>query len=233
VIVGIHQPNYAPWLGYFRKIALSDHFIFLDDAAFSKGSVTNRVRILEKGAPAWLTVPAKPAMGTPIKDISPSQEDWPQRHLSRLANVYRQAPAFQEVWPTLETLYTALDAGTLSGANRALIEAICRPIGIDTQFHLASSFANEADNKGDDRLIDLIARIPGADTYLSGQGGRKYQDEGKFEAAGLSLLYNDYTPKPYPQSAAEFVPGLSILDALFNVGWSGIADLLRDGTEPS
>ena len=233
MIVGIHQPNYAPWLGYFRKIALSDHFIFLDDVAFSKGSVTNRVRILENGAEAWLSIPAKPSLGTLIKDIVPSQEDWPQRHLSRLANAYRKAPAFKSVWPDIETLYQEIPSPNLSDANRHLIESVCRKVGIETRFHLSSSIENPNGTKSDDRLIELIAAIPGADTYLSGSGGRKYQDEGKFAAAGLSLLYNDYTPVPYAQPGPDFVPGLSVLDAVFNLGWDGTAELIDGALTPS
>lgn len=91
MIVSIHQPNYAPWVGYFRKIAGADHFMFLDDAAFSKGSVINRVRVLEKGKPTWLTIPAKPSLGTAIQDVAIGQVDWPERHLSRLFNAYRGA----------------------------------------------------------------------------------------------------------------------------------------------
>src|SRR5690606_21435204 len=44
-LVAIHQPNYAPWLGYFHKLAQADVFVFLDDAQFSKGSYTNRVQV--------------------------------------------------------------------------------------------------------------------------------------------------------------------------------------------
>ena len=29
-IIGIHQPNLFPWLGYFNKIHRSDEFVFLD-----------------------------------------------------------------------------------------------------------------------------------------------------------------------------------------------------------
>jgi hypothetical protein len=224
MIVAIHQPNYAPWIGYFRKIARADHFFFLDDAAFSKGSVTNRVRILDSGKPAWLTVPAKPPLGTPILNVIPGQADWPQRHLSRLSNAYRLASAFAEVWPGVEQLYSELPAHNLAETNCLLIERYCERLGIEATFHRASEVPDIL--SGDDRLIALVRSIPEATGYLSGSGGRKYQDEGKFAAAGLSLDYNAYEPVPYPQISDGFAPGLSILDAVFNVGWDGAADLV-------
>ena len=35
-LVGIHQPNFFPWLGYFNKIHSSDKFIFLDNVQLPK-----------------------------------------------------------------------------------------------------------------------------------------------------------------------------------------------------
>ena len=47
VVVGIHQPNFFPWFGFFLKIARSDKFVFLDDAQTQKkgGSYLNRTKI--------------------------------------------------------------------------------------------------------------------------------------------------------------------------------------------
>jgi hypothetical protein len=30
MIVSIHQPNFMPWVGFFRKIKMSDNFVILD-----------------------------------------------------------------------------------------------------------------------------------------------------------------------------------------------------------
>jgi hypothetical protein len=44
---------------------------------------------------------------------------------------------------------------------------------------------------------------------------------------GVELQYQNFTPPPYPQiGTKEFVPGLSVLDALFNLGFDGTAALL-------
>ena len=59
LIVGIHQPNFMPWLGYFYKIYKSDVFIFLDDVQFTKtgSSYINRVNVNMNGESKYLTVP--------------------------------------------------------------------------------------------------------------------------------------------------------------------------------
>ena len=60
VIVGVHQPNFFPWFGYFLKITRSDKFVYLDDAQISNSrSYINRTYINIKGQAKWLTVPIK------------------------------------------------------------------------------------------------------------------------------------------------------------------------------
>ena len=230
MLVAIHQPNYAPWIGYFRKIDRASHFIFLDDAVFSKGSVINRVRILDGDRSSWLTIPAKPSMGTPIAAVVSGQSDWPKRHLSRLFNVYRGAAAFCQGWPDVERLYGALVADRFADANRRIILDICAFLEIETVFHNASEIGTM--QTGDDRLIALVQAVPGATGYISGSGGRKYQDETKFAKAGLTLEYSDYDPVAYAQTLPGFTPGLSILDAAFNIGWAGAAALVKGDSGP-
>jgi len=44
--VSIMQPNFIPWMGYFKLIENSDIFIFLDNVEYSKNSWHNRNRLL-------------------------------------------------------------------------------------------------------------------------------------------------------------------------------------------
>ena len=46
--VGIHQPEYLPWLGFFKKMMSSELFVFLDDAQFRKKGWQNRNRIVDR-----------------------------------------------------------------------------------------------------------------------------------------------------------------------------------------
>ena len=58
MFIAIHQPNYIPWIGYFSKIKSSDHFVFLDDAQYSKNNYINRVKVLSpSGFGKWITIP--------------------------------------------------------------------------------------------------------------------------------------------------------------------------------
>ena len=57
--LAVHQPHYAPWLGYFAKWAASDLFVFLDTVQYVKNGWQNRNRIKTREGPRWLTVPVR------------------------------------------------------------------------------------------------------------------------------------------------------------------------------
>ena len=64
-----------------------------------------------------------------------------------------------------------------------------------------------------------ICKKLGADTYISGIGAKTYLDEKLFEKNKIILKYQNYNPIRYHQHMAKsFIPNLSILDLLANVG---------------
>ncbi len=225
--VAIHQPNYAPWLGYFYKMARADIFVFLDDVQFSKGSYINRVQILWEGSPRWLTQPVSVSLGTAISDVSVAQADWARTHLDTLRGAYRSAGAFESVWPDMEAIYHAIPDSTLGGSNETLIGAFAQKLGIQRKSVVSSSIET-AGLTGDDRLISIVGQLATEGTYLSGEGGGKYQNPDKFTAAGIALEYVRFEHPVYDQGRQEFVPGLSVLDAVFHLGWDGAAGLIAN-----
>src|SRR5439155_456964 len=68
-----------------------------------------------------------------------------------------------------------------------------------------------------------MVRSLGGDTYLSGQGGHDYLDESQF--TDVRLVYDAFTPTPYPQLFGEFIPNLAAIDAV----WSESRKALRAG----
>jgi hypothetical protein len=132
------------------------------------------------------------------------------------------------VWPLLEETYGGLCLGNLAAINRSLVETIAGWLGLGCRF-VASSAFDTAGMTGDDRLIGLVKAIDPAGTYLSGRGGANYQDEAKFAAAGLKVVYSQFAHPVYCQQAQSFVSGLSVVDALFHAGRGTVAEWLRAG----
>lgn len=215
--IAIHQPNYVPWCGFFYKIAVSDVFVLLDCAQYSKNSYINRSRILEGGVAKWMTTPVSASLGSLIKDVPSPDGAWPEKHLARLKNAYKSAPAFKQVWQDVEAMYGQLDPGNIANANTALIRSVCAMLDIETTILLESDM-ELAPATGTERLVAIVGSLSDGGTYLSGAGGKKYQDETLFQDAGIDIRYSEFIGKPYAQNGAEFVAGLSILDSIFNIG---------------
>lgn len=227
MIVAIHQPNYAPWLGYFNKIARCDAFIFLDDVQYSRGGYTNRVRIGRAELPVWLTQPVKREFGSAICRTRFSSEDWPARHLDSLKGAYARAASFREVWPVVRDIWERAPLESLAVANQHIVQSLAAALDLAPRFVLSSTLsAGKA--TGDARLVNLLQEVaPDGGTYLSGKGGANYQSANTFSAAGYELRYGEFQQFEYSRGDAPFVAGLSILDALFHCGVGETRRLVR------
>lgn len=228
-VVAIHQPNYAPWLGYFAKIARADVLVFLDNAQYSKNNYINRVQIDARGEPRWLTVPVSYRFGDAINGVRAADPDWTRTHFDTLKTFYADAPAFADVWTWLSEVFTSLVADNIAATNQMLIEALSARLGLSCRFRRASEFA-VGEAAADNRLIAILRSFGEHTSYLSGKGGANYQDPEKFARAGIALSYTDFVHPKYNQSHAHFLPGLSIFDALFRLGLDRTADLITGDT---
>ena len=231
-LVAIHQPNFLPWLGYFDKIRRAEVFIVLDDVQYQKSGATwsNRVQLLIAGAPAWVTVPIVRAYhGTrtmsemEINERSP----WRDKLLRTIELNYRRAPFFNDVLGGLASLIK-LQTNSLVDYNVNAIRSIVTALGLDRGRMVMGSELS-AGNRSTERLVELV-RAVGGDSYLVGGGAQGYQEDHVFDQAGLKLVYQEFQHPAYPQQGtSQFVPGLSVVDALMNCGYDGTAELLRQG----
>ena len=218
MIVGIHQPNYVPGVSYFSKILRSNVFIFLDSVEYSKGGWTSRNRIKSPQGDLMLSVPVrtKGRLHQKISDVQiVSDAEWGKKHLRSLCQNYNRAPHFREFFPIFEEVYSQ-EWHFLAELNMHIIRRICAALGIEGKFLLSSEIDDENHSKTD-RLICLTKTV-GGDTYLCGQGGRKYIQREQFRNHNLDLLFMVFSPVHYTQQFGDFVPNLSIVDLLFNVG---------------
>lgn len=220
--VAIHQPNYAPWCGYFAKMRACDVFVFLDDVQMPSGrSYVSRCRVRTAQGPLWLTVPTHHAPEEPIRDVRFADPRWPRKHLGTLQTHYGRATHAREVLDLLAPLYA--DPGEHLGAfNMRLVRAVAGYLGLPCRFDVSSSLSLPEQAQGDDRLLGIAAALR-ATTYVSGQGGQNYQDPEKFARRGIALEVRAYQPVPYPQIHGAFEPGLSVLDALCHLGRETLA----------
>ncbi len=215
-MVAIHQPNFLPWIGYFYKIAKSDIFVFLDNVQYVKNSFVNRNKVKTPQDAIWLTVPVSFKFGELINEVKiNNQIRWREKHLKTFEMNYKRVDFFEDVFEIIKGIYCSRDWQNLSDLNISLAEAIACYLGLNTSFVKSSTLGVEA--KSTELLMQIVKKV-GGDIYLSGFGGVKYQEETEFAKAGIKLMYSDFNHPVYKQLWGDFIPNLSVMDLLFNMG---------------
>jgi hypothetical protein len=218
-IAVIHQPQYLPYLGFFHKLQQSDIFVAMDNVQFERRGLQHRNKIKTPQGEQWLTVPVmhRSRDEERINEMLINPEfPWPRKHWQALVTNYSRAPYFQEYAPELQQILTR-EWSHLCELNMALIQWVMDVLGIKKPIVYLSTLGVEGSKS---ELLSNICHAVGADTYLSGPGGRRYMNLATFEAADIDVLWQEFTYPSYPQIFPEldFVPNLSIVDTLFCCG---------------
>lgn len=235
-LVAIHQPTFLPWLGFFHKLVRSDVFVILDDAQIQKtgSSWVNRTQILAAGQPRWLTAPINRPRGVQQIRVTTLLEDeaWRRSHRGLLHEAYRKTPYYQSLSSLLDDLYEN-PVNSLFEFNLTSIRRVLDLLELSDarKFVLASSF--DVKSQGTNRLIDLVVRA-GGDSYLCGNGSSSYLEPSEFDKASVKLVWQNFTETNRRQfGTTTFIPGLSVIDALLNVGPAETKTLLQSGGDKS
>lgn len=226
--IGIHQPNLFPWLGYFNKIAQSDYFILLDNVQIQKtgASYTNRVSILLNKSEHFITAPIKRHNGIwSIKDTEFSNPRWVDQTIKKLQSAYGRAPHFKSENEFIFDLIN-FKSSNIASYNINFITTISKNLGLSASLKISSEIPIHTDNPTE-RLIAIIQSI-GGNHYISGNGGASYQEIQLFHHHGIELSYVDNSNITYKQFGSDnYIKGLSILDAIFNLGIEATSQLLK------
>jgi hypothetical protein len=226
VIVAIHQPQFLPYLGFFHKVAHSDHYVVLDDVQFMERGFQHRNKIKMQTGSQWLTVPVLQQWGqrTDAVKIDPTSH-WRRKHWAALQANYSRAPHFGELAPTLKPILCEGTHEDLLSLDMDLLRWAMECLQIDVPITLSSTLSTPGAST--ERLVGICSAL-GAEVYLSGPGGRLYMEMELFERAGIEVRFDEFKASEYPQLFPKhgFIPNLSVVDALFNCGGAGARALI-------
>jgi len=164
---------------------------------------------------------------SPINQVEiDNKSNWRETNWQKIIESYNDAPFFNLYRSYLNDLYKQ-EWNFLFEINFETIKKILEWLGIKITL-IRSSELNISD-EATGRLVKICKAV-GADTYVSGQGGRQYLNEKLFGDNNISLEYQNYATVSYSQHLSNtFVPNLSILDLLMNVGTKSL-QLIKDSS---
>lgn len=218
MICAIHQPNFLPYLGFFDKARRSDVFIIYDTAQYSKNEFHNRNKIKTSSGPLWLTIPVSYKFGQKINQVKISNSVFVKKHLESIKCNYVKAPYFDKYFPEIERIYSkALTENNLSNFSVSFLEFFFRVLKVKAKIVKASDLDLSPGLKSAEAIVEICKKVK-ASEYLSGAGAREYLDEKVLKESGINLAWQSFTHPVYPQCFGTFLPNMSVLDAVFNVG---------------
>ena len=213
----VSQPMFLPWVGLFEQVRLADVFIHYDDVQLPQGgNFMSRVQLKTASGVSWLTAPIdRTKSGRLLNEVVLlSSKEWRDKHLRTIRHAYAKRPHFKVMFALAEAIYSK-PIDSLSEFNITAIELIARWFCLSPRFIRSS--ATHIEGKSTERLIALCEAVE-CDVYVTGHGALNYLNPQRFEDRGIVVRYMDYKKMPYAQGYDDFIPYVSILDAIANCG---------------
>ena len=211
--IGIMQPYFFPYIGYFQLIQAVDQFIVYDNIKYTKKGWINRNRILHNGKDMMFSLPLKSDSDYLNVDERELASDFNRNKLlNQIKVAYRSAPYFAQTFPLIEEVVKYSDANLFRFLRHSIVKT-CEHLGITTEIKISSDIAIDHNLKNQEKVIALCAAV-GASTYVNAIGGMELYSKETFREKDIELKFIKSKPFEYVQFGDEFVPWLSIIDVM-------------------
>ncbi len=226
--LGIMQPYFFPYIGYWQLINAVDKYVIYDDVNYIKGGWINRNRILTRGEAKMITLHIKGAsQNKHINKIETFTEAIHNKNLpATIRSCYGKAPFYSRVSSVIGNIISQ-DEKNLAKYLEFSIRQICDYLSIDTEIIVSSTINKNNDLKGKEEVIE-ICKVLGQDEYINAIGGQELYSYDYFDASHIKLSFLKDKSCKYKQFNNEFVPSLSIIDVMMFNSKYKIKDMLEE-----
>ena len=209
--LGIMQPYFMPYIGYWQLMAAVDTYVIYDDVNYIKKGWINRNNILVNNAKQLFTISLNGASQNKlINEITIADDFTKLRKTIHIA--YHKAPYYNDVMALLDKIFS-YQSNNLADFIANSIKHVCQYLGIQTKIIMSSDIDKDNTLKGQDKILE-ICKLLDADTYYNAIGGQELYDKSVFEKENIKLCFLKSDIPEYSQYKNAFVPGLSIIDVL-------------------
>lgn len=209
--LGIMQPYFMPYIGYWQLMAAVDTYVVYDDVNYIKRGWVARNNILLNGEKYLFSISLNGASQNRLFNEITIKDDF-NKFLSTIKYAYKKAPYFEQTYDLLNEICSfperSLGIFITNSFNLCL-----NYWGIKTNILLSSNLKKDNTLKGNDK-IKHICHLLQAKTYYNAIGGQELYDKDDFLREGIDLFFLKPQIEPYTQFKNEFVGGLSMIDIM-------------------
>ncbi len=226
--IGIMQPYFLPYIGYWQLMNAVDQYVVLEDVNYIKRGWVNRNRILVNGKPHYFNIQIQDASQNRLINETLLNRDrkYIEKTLHMIEFSYRKAPFFRKVFPLAEEILTYEEVWLVPFLIHSF-SVITRYLEIRTEIILSSQIEKDISLKGEERIMDICRRL-GADTYYNAIGGQELYSYENFQKKDIQLAFLQPGDIRYQQFGETFYHNLSILDVLMFNSRETIIQMLFD-----
>lgn len=212
--VGIMQPYFVPYIGYWQLLNAVDKYVIYDDVNYINRGWINRNRILINHQPKYFNIPMLGASQNKfINEISVNNDEkLIEKNLKVVKGAYSKAPYFEECYPIIEEILSCGEENLASYLEKS-IRSICRYLDIETELIRSSALEKDCRLKGQDKIL-AICELLEATEYYNAIGGQELYSYSAFEERNIQLKFLQTSDVEYVQFGNNFQPNLSILDVM-------------------
>lgn len=223
--VGIMQPYFMPYIGYWQLMAAVDTYVIYDDVNYIKKGWINRNNILVNNDKQLFTISLNGASQNKlINEIIIADDFTKLRKTIHMA--YHKAPYYNDVMSLLDKIFS-YQSSNLADFIANSIKLVSQYLDIQTKIIMSSDIEKDNSLKGQDKILE-ICKLLNADTYYNAIGGQELYDKSIFENENINLYFLQSTITQYPQYGEEFISGLSIIDVLMFNSNEEINNMLKN-----
>lgn len=227
MILGIMQPYFMPYIGYFQLLNAVDKYVIYDNAKYTKKGWINRNRILQNNKDTLISISVeKDSDYLDIKDRSVADSFDKRKLINQIRESYRKAPYFEQVMPIVEDIINYEEKNLFLYIYNSIKE-VCKFLNIHTEIIISSTIDVDQTLAGQDRVI-AICKTLGAEDYYNAIGGQELYHPKDFEKKGVSLRFLSSNLVAYKQFNNDFIPWLSIIDVMMFNSLAEIQDMLNE-----
>ena len=178
-VIGIMQPYYFPYEGYFSYIFNCSQFVLHDSIEYTKKGWINRNRVLGQSGILNLSLALRGSKDSSLiseKEISDSYD--PQRQFRILEGAYRKSQFWYELKEILPELLQVSEKSMFQHLKRQ-IRFLSEIFDIPTNITTASEHGSFDRLRGQGLVIG-ISKALGAKTYLNPVGGKNLYSAADF-----------------------------------------------------
>lgn len=225
--LGIMQPYFMPYIGYWQLMAAVDKYVVYDDVNYIKRGWVSRNNILLNGERHLFTISLNGASQNKLFNEITILDDF-RKFFRMLESAYKKAPYY---YPTLELMQNICNYPNRSLGEFMLnsFQSVFGYLDIHTDLILSSTIQKDNSLHGKEK-IKHICHILGADTYYNAIGGQELYDKQEFSQEGIKLYFLQTNNIEYKQFNNPFVSNLSIIDVLMFNSPESVGRMLKEYT---